>query len=83
MGSRVSGLVFFGQRPRRGQCPVEHRGLLFVRSFICLSVRPPQALSGLKSALLGLKSALPGLKSALSGLTSALTDSRQILGLRE
>ena len=42
MGSRVSGLVFFGQRPRRGQCPVEHRGT-FVCSFVCPSVRasPP------------------------------------------
>ena len=39
------------------------------RSFI----RPPQALSCLKSALSGLKYALSGLKSALSGLKSALS----------
>merc|ERR1712121_522024 len=31
-GSRVSGLVF-GQRPRRGRSPVEHRGNLSVRPF--------------------------------------------------
>ena len=64
----------FGQRPRRGRSPVEHRGT-FVHPSVCPFVRsfvsPPQALSGLKSALSGLKSALSGLKSALSGLESA------------
>ena len=63
----------FGQRPRRGRSPVEHRGLSFVRSFVRPFVRPPQALSGLKSDLSGLKSALLGLKSALSGLESTLS----------
>ena len=43
---------------------------------VCLSVCPPQALSGLKSALSGLKSALLGLKSALSGLDSEGADFR-------
>ena len=43
---------------------------------VCLSVCPPQALSGLKSALSGLKSALSGLKSALSGLDSEGADFR-------
>ena len=78
----------FGQRPRRGRSPVEHRG-----TFICPFVRPCalplKALSGLKSALSGLESALSGLKfvlsdllpilsglkSALPGLKSALSDS--------
>ena len=45
-----------------------------MRSFI----RPPQAISGLKSALSGLKSTLSGLKSALSGLESA----RAVFGQR-
>ena len=62
----------FGQRPQRGQSPVEHRGLSFVHSFVRSSV-PSQALSGLKSALSGLKSAFSGLKSAFSGLESALS----------
>ena len=44
-----------------------------VRAFVRSFVRPPQALSGLKSALSGLKSTLSGLKSALSGLKSALS----------
>ena len=60
-----------GQRPRRGRSPVEHRGLSFVRSFVCSFVRPPQALTGLKSALSGLKSTLSDLKSALSSLEFA------------
>ena len=64
----------FGQRPRRGRSPVEHRGT-FVRPFVRSFVRSsPQAFSGLKSALSGLKSASSGLKSALSGLKSALSD---------
>merc|ERR1712121_164927 len=37
-GSRVSGLVF-GQRPRRGRSPVEHRGNLSVRPSVRTSVR--------------------------------------------
>ena len=65
----------FGQRPRRGRSPVEHRGT-FVRPFIRSSVSPPQALSGLKSALTDLKSTLSGLKSALSGLESEKLDFR-------
>ena len=55
VGWSVSRLVgrslftFFGQRPRRGRSPVEHRGT-FVRSSVRPSVRPfvcppPQALS--------------------------------------
>ena len=39
--SQILSLVFrspfsqpFGQRPRRGRCPVEHRGLLFVCPFV-------------------------------------------------
>ena len=32
----------FGQRPWRGRCPVEHRGLFFNRPFVCSLVRPPQ-----------------------------------------
>ena len=67
--------VLFGQRPRRGQSPVEHRGT-FVRPFVRSS---PQPLSGLKSALSGLKSALSGLKSALSGLESALSGLKSAL----
>ena len=46
----------FGQRPRRGRCPVEYRGTFvrsfvhsFVRSFVRLFVRPPLPASGLKS----------------------------------
>ena len=56
-----------------GGSPVERRGLLFICLFVCLFVRPPQTLSGLKSALSDLKSALSGMKSALSGLESALS----------
>ena len=44
-----------GQRPRRGQSPVEHRGT-FVRPSILLSIRHPQAHTGLKSFLSGLES---------------------------
>ena len=65
----------FGRRPERGRSPVEHRGNLSVRP----SVRPPQALSGLKSALSGLKSALSGLESALSGLKSSLSGLKSVL----
>ena len=45
-----------------------HRGTFVCLLFVCPSISPPQALSGLKSALSGLKSALTGRKSALSGL---------------
>ena len=38
------------------------------RLSVCSSMRPPKALSSLKSALSELKSTLSGLKSALSGL---------------
>ena len=44
-------VIVFGQRPRRGRCPVEHRGTFvrsFVRSFVCLFVWlfvPPPAWS--------------------------------------
>ena len=75
--SATGGLVF-GQRPRRGRSPVEHRGT-FVRHSVRSSVRPPQALSGLKSALSGLKFTLSGLKSALSGLESVLSGLKSAL----
>ena len=50
----------FWQWPQRGQSPSVRS---FVRSSICSFIRPPQALSGLKSVLSGLKSALSGLES--------------------
>ena len=68
----------FGQRPRRGRSPVEHRGT-FVRPSVLPFVPPLSpsdlkfALSGLKFTLSGLKSALSGLKFTLSGLKSALS----------
>ena len=74
-GFTLANSTLFGQRPRRGRSPVEHRGTV-VRHSVRHSVRLPQALSGLKSAHSGLKFTLSGLKSALSGLKSALTDSR-------
>ena len=69
-----------GQRPQRRGSRVEHRETCssfhpFIRPSvhlsIRLSVRSPQALSGLKSALSGLKSTFSGLKSALSSLESS------------
>ena len=47
----------------------------YIRSF----VRPPQALSGLKSALSGLKFTLSDLKYAFSGLESALSGLKSAL----
>ena len=68
----------FGQRPRRGRSPVEHRG-----TFICPFVRPCapplKALSGLKSALSGLESALSGLKFVLSDLLPILSGLKSAL----
>ena len=34
--------TLFGQRPRRGRSPVEHRGNLSIRTSVHPSVRPPQ-----------------------------------------
>ena len=34
------GILLFGQRPRRGRSPVEHRGNLSVRPSVRTSVRP-------------------------------------------
>merc|ERR1711911_389449 len=76
-------LYFFGQRPRRGRSPVEHRGT-FVRHSVHPSIRPsvrssvrsPQALSGPNSALSGLKLTLSDPKSAPSGLESVRADFR-------
>ena len=50
--------------------------ILFIHSFVCLSVPPPEALSGLKSTFSGLKSTFSGLKSSLSGLESEGADVR-------
>ena len=58
MGTHGKNKVFFflfGQRPRRGQSPVEHRGT-FVLPFVCLFIcsfvpPPPSGPSGLKSGL--------------------------------
>ena len=36
--------VLFGQRTRRGRSPVEHRGNLFVRTYVRPSVRPSPPL---------------------------------------
>ena len=44
--------VFIGQRPRRGQSPVEHRGTI---------VRPEMA-NGLKWLILGLRKHISGLR---------------------
>ena len=74
--SSVHLLVHFGQRPRRGRSPVEHRGT-FVRPFVRASP-PSSGPSGLKSGLWDLKSGLSGLKSSFSGLKSSF--SRLVLG---
>ena len=56
----------------RATCIADHvlplGDLLFVILSVRSSVRPPQALSGLKSALSGLKFTLSGLKSASQAL---------------
>ena len=80
--SLISLKRLFGQRPRGGRSPVEHRGTYdrtFVRPSIRLFVRSsvfpssgPSGLSGLKSGLSSLKSGLSGLKSGLSVLKSGL-----------
>ena len=50
--------AFLGSGPEGDEVLWNTGGLSFVIPFVCSSVRPPQALSGLKSTLLGLKSAL-------------------------
>ena len=62
-----------------------HRGTFVCLLFVCPSISPPQALSGLKSALSGLESAISGLKFTLSGLKPVLPgleSPSQIQGLR-
>ena len=49
-------MLFLGSGPEGDEVLFNTGGLLFVRPSFRHSVRPPQALSGLKSALSGLKS---------------------------
>ena len=80
-----SSCPLFGQRPRRGRCPVEHRGLSFVRAFVRSFVRPPPSLGplGLKSGHRDLKSCLSSPKSSLSSLKFKFSGLKpDLLGLK-
>ena len=73
-------LSLFGQRPRRGRCPVEHRGT-FVCSFVRLFVRPPLPPRGSNPSL-GAQIPASGLKSSPRGSNPSLRAQIPALGLK-